>query len=296
LKSFTKRFVLSCALVCGSLAVAAAAPTHASAASIVKVQINDDLVQFPDAQPFIDSSSNLQVPLRLLSEQLGYKVEWSMQGDMQVDVKLTNNENSITLSTGGSQAIVNGAPKSLQGSAAFVQGRTFVPLRFISETFGSEIKWDASNQVAIVKADGKDHKSAYIAPKPPAPPAPPALPKVVPSITDQIVQSANGYLGVPYVWGGTTPKGFDCSGFVQYVFAQKGIDLPRTSSQMFSRGTAVKELKSGDLVFFGNGSINHVGIYLGNGNFISATNHGVKVETLWGGYWGGRYVGAKRIV
>jgi peptidoglycan endopeptidase LytE len=292
LKSFAKHLVLSCALVCGSLAVAAAAPAHASAASIVKVQINDDLVQFPDAQPFIDSSSNLQVPLRLLSEQLGYKVDWSMQGDTQVNVKLTSNENTITLSTGDSQAIVNGEPKSLLGSAAFVQGRTFVPLRFISENFGSEIKWDASNQVAIVKADGKDHKSAYTAPKPPAPPA---VPKVV-SITDQIVQSAYGYLGIPYVWGGTTPKGFDCSGFVQYVFAQKGIALPRTSSQMFSRGTAVKDLKTGDLVFFAKGSINHVGIYVGNGNFISATSHGVKVESLWGAYWGGRYAGAKRIL
>jgi cell wall-associated NlpC family hydrolase len=292
LKSFAKRIVLSCALVCGSLAVAAAAPTYASAASIVKVQINDELVQFPDAQPFIDSSSNLQVPLRFLSEKLGYKVDWSMEGDTQVNVKLTSNQNSIMLSTGASQVIVNGAPKSLQGSAAFVEGRAFVPLRFISETFGSEIKWDASNQVAIIKADGKDHKSAYIAPPPP----PPAPPIVIPSITDQIAQIANGYIGVPYVWGGTTPKGFDCSGFVQYVFASKGIDLPRTSSQMFSSGTAVKELKTGDLVFFANGSISHVGIYLGNGNFISATNHGVKVETLWGGYWGGRYVGAKRIV
>jgi peptidoglycan DL-endopeptidase LytE len=98
LKSITKRFILSCALVCGSLAVAAAAPTHASAASIVKVQINDDLVQFPDAQPFIDSSSNLQVPLRFLSEKLGYKVDWSMQGDVQVNVKLTSNQNTIMLS------------------------------------------------------------------------------------------------------------------------------------------------------------------------------------------------------
>jgi peptidoglycan endopeptidase LytE len=290
LKSFANRFVLSCALVCGSLAAAAAAPTHASAASIVKVQINDDLVQFPDAQPFIDSSSNLQVPLRLLTEQLGYKVDWSMQGEMQVNVKLTSNQNTIMLSTGGNQAIVNGAPKSLQGNAAFIEGRTFVPLRFISETFGSEIKWDAGNQVAIIKADGKEHQSAYTAPKPPAPP-----PTVVPSFTDQIVQSAYDHLGVPYAWGGTTPNGFDCSGFVQYVFAQKGIDLPRTASQMFSRGTAVKDLKTGDLVFFARGSINHVGIYLGNGNFISATNHGVKVETLWGGYWGGKYVGAKRI-
>jgi cell wall-associated NlpC family hydrolase len=187
---------------------------------------------------------------------------------------------------------VNGASKSLQGSATFVEGRTFVPLRFISENFGSEIKWDASNQVAIVKADGKDHQSAYTAPKPP-----PALPKIVPSITDQIVQSANDYLGVPYVWGGTTPKGFDCSGFVQYVFASKGIDLPRTSSEMFSRGTAVKDLKTGDLVFFAIGSYNHVGIYLGNGQFISATSSkGVKVYSLWIGYWSSYYTGAKRIL
>jgi peptidoglycan DL-endopeptidase LytE len=294
LKSFAKSIILSCALVCGSLTVAAAAPTHASAASIVKVQINDDLVQFPDAQPFIDSTSNLQVPLRFLSEKLGYKVEWSMQGETQVNVKLTNNQNTIILSTGGTHALVNGVPKSLLGSAAFVQGRTFVPLRFISETFGSAISWDGSNQVAIVKADGKEHKSAYIAPKPPVPPVTPKA--AVPSVTDQVVQTAYAYLGVPYVWGGTTPKGFDCSGFVQYVFAKKGISLPRTSGQMFGTGTAVKDLKAGDLVFFANGSINHVGIYLGNGNFISATtSSGVKVDTLWGGYWGGKYAGAKRI-
>jgi peptidoglycan endopeptidase LytE len=290
LKFFTKRFILSCAFFCGSLAVFSTAHAHASAANTVKVQVNDELVQFPDAQPFIDGGSNLQVPLRFLSEKLGYEVDWNMQGAQQVQVKLTGKEQTIQLSTGGSHAIVNGQPKSLEGSAIFVEGRTFVPLRFATETLGSEIAWDGSNRVAIIKADGKEHKSVYIAPKP-------APPKPMVSLTDQIVKTANAYVGVPYVWGGTSPTGFDCSGFVRYVFLNKGIELPRTSSQMFTRGMAVKDLKAGDLVFFAKGSINHVGIYLGNGRFISATSSsGVKVDSLWSGYWGARYAGAKRII
>lgn len=295
MKFFANRFILSCALFCGSLAVFSTAHAHASAASTVKVQYNDELVQFPDAQPFIDGSSNLQVPLRFLSEKLGYQIDWNMQGAKQVEVRLTNKQQTIHLSTGGDHALVNGKPVSLDGSAVFVEGRAYVPLRFIAQTFGSVIKWDANNQVAIIEVDGKDHKSAWIAPKPEPKPAPPQL--AVASLTSQIVQTANAYLGVPYVWGGTTPSGFDCSGFVRYVFLNKGIELPRTSTEMHAEGTEVKDLQVGDLVFFANSSINHVGIYVGDGQFISATSSsGVKVNSLWSGYWGARYVGAKRII
>lgn len=116
-----------------------------------------------------------------------------------------------------------------------------------------------------------------------------------------IIDSARRYLGVPYVWGGTTAKGFDCSGLVQVVFAENGISLPRTSSQQYSVGTWVTKanLKKGDLLFFntsGSG-VSHVGIYAGNGQFIHcSSSKGVTVTELSNSYWAQRYLGAKRVL
>ncbi|AFM40766.1 cell wall-associated hydrolase, invasion-associated protein [Desulfosporosinus acidiphilus SJ4] len=121
-------------------------------------------------------------------------------------------------------------------------------------------------------------------------------------IVSRIISEANSLLGTPYLWGGTTPKGFDCSGFTQYVYASQGIVLPRTSQEQGKTGTAVTyhDLKSGDLVFFsiaGNGTIDHVGIYLGNSQFISATTHkGVAVYPLTSSYWLNTFIGAQRVL
>ncbi|MFC7062448.1 S-layer homology domain-containing protein [Halobacillus seohaensis] len=120
----------------------------------------------------------------------------------------------------------------------------------------------------------------------------------------QITKIANKYSGTPYNYGGTTPSGFDCSGYTSYVFKQAGIDLPRTSSSQYGIGDYVSKsnLKSGDLVFFGSSpgssSVSHVGIYTSNGNFISATSSkGVDERSVNDPYyWGDRYIGAKRIV
>ncbi|MFC4767916.1 C40 family peptidase [Effusibacillus consociatus] len=111
-------------------------------------------------------------------------------------------------------------------------------------------------------------------------------------------ETAKQFVGVPYAWGGSSPSGFDCSGFVRYVFAQKGIELPRTSQAMFEQGSAVSELQPGDLVFFTTYAqgATHVGIYIGDQQFISATSsHGVKIDSFSSSYWGPRYIGAKRI-
>jgi len=116
-----------------------------------------------------------------------------------------------------------------------------------------------------------------------------------------IISIAKEYIGVPYLWGGTSPEtGFDCSGYVQYVFAKNGISLPRVSRDQYTVGTPAEfnNLQPGDLVFFSmakNGNVDHDGIYIGNGQFInSSSSKGVTVYNL-GPYWKSVFVGAKRV-
>lgn len=117
----------------------------------------------------------------------------------------------------------------------------------------------------------------------------------------RILAMAARFQGVPYLWGGTTPDGFDCSGYTQYVFAQNGISLPRTADAQFEVGLPVtrSQLQPGDLVFFTTyePGASHNGIYLGDGRFISASSsRGVAVDRLDSSYWGQRYIGARRVV
>lgn len=102
---------------------------------------------------------------------------------------------------------------------------------------------------------------------------------------EQVASMAQQYLGTPYVWGGKTPDGFDCSGFVQYVYNQLGFSLTRTTYTQVDEGSEIDKnnLRQGDLVFFKkNGDIHHVGIYIGNGQFIHAPQTGevVKISNL----------------
>jgi cell wall-associated NlpC family hydrolase len=102
----------------------------------------------------------------------------------------------------------------------------------------------------------------------------------------RVVPRGERYIGVPYVWGGETPKGFDCSGFVQYVYRAEGVELPRTSRQMAGSGFGVSraEMAIGDLMLFAESgeAISHVAIYAGNGRFIhsSSSGNGVRYDDL----------------
>jgi cell wall-associated NlpC family hydrolase len=138
--------------------------------------------------------------------------------------------------------------------------------------------------------------SVIVAP-PRAVPAPVAgLP---PGIELDIVQLAQSWLGVPYVFGGCTRAGVDCSCLVENVYAAAGIHLPRVAVDQFNATVPISDPQPGDLVFFANTNepgISHVGIYIGNGQQINAPTTGevVSVAPVFTGYWGAHYAGARR--
>ena len=152
---------------------------------------------------------------------------------------------------------------------------------------------------AQAKAAAKNHQPA---PEPapssgssggsptPSAPAPP------PSSHSSVVSIALQYLGVPYVWGGASPSGFDCSGLTMYAYAKVGVYLPHNAAMQYGMGTPVSrsQLAPGDLVFF-NG-LSHVGMYIGGGRFVHAPHTGdvVKISSLSEYWYSATYVGARR--
>lgn len=118
----------------------------------------------------------------------------------------------------------------------------------------------------------------------------------------KIVETAMKYLGIPYVWAGSSPRGFDCSGFVNYVYKECGYSINRTAALIYQNGTYVEkaDLQVGDAVCFSSSScsIGHVGIYIGEGQFIHASSGSgrVIISDLSESYYTKRYVGARHIV
>lgn len=117
-----------------------------------------------------------------------------------------------------------------------------------------------------------------------------------------VINTAQQYMGVPYVWGGSTPAGFDCSGFTQYVLKQNGITIPRTAAEQYQAGVSIlkSNLKVGDLVFFTTykPGASHVGFYMGDGKFIHASSGAkqVTISELSEPYYTQKYIGARRYI
>lgn len=115
---------------------------------------------------------------------------------------------------------------------------------------------------------------------------------------NKLISVAKSMKGVDYAWGGSTPAGFDCSGFIYYAYKKAGMDVSRTSSAgYFNRSYYVNNPQVGDLVFFEGtykAGISHMGIYLGNGNFIHTGSGGVEVSNVNGSYWGKHFDSYKR--
>ena len=117
----------------------------------------------------------------------------------------------------------------------------------------------------------------------------------------QIVSTAKGLMGVAYVFGGTSPTGFDCSGLLQYVFKMNGLAIPRLADEQYQLGRKAQkhQLSAGDLVFFTTytSGVSHCGIYVGDGKFLHASSsRGVTINSLDDEYWRARFVGAKKLV
>lgn len=141
------------------------------------------------------------------------------------------------------------------------------------------LKYQASNGLTVDGIDGPDTKHALL--------------------SSSIIATAKSFIGVPYLWGGTTPAGFDCSGFTQYVMNKNGITLLRVSIDQSRNGNQVaySDLKPGDLMFFDmteNGVVSHVGIYLGNGQFIGAEAAGVRIVQI-DSWWVARFEIARSV-
>ncbi|MEH7125939.1 LysM peptidoglycan-binding domain-containing protein [Bacillus sp. JJ1773] len=116
------------------------------------------------------------------------------------------------------------------------------------------------------------------------------------SKVDALIAEAKKYIGVPYVWGGSSPAGFDCSGYLNYVFNHAGISIPRTVLTIWNATKSVSSPDIGDIVFFNTSSAgpSHAGIYLGNNKFIhSGSSTGVTISDMTLTYWKTRYLGAK---
>jgi peptidoglycan DL-endopeptidase CwlO len=145
----------------------------------------------------------------------------------------------------------------------------------------------SSGPVTDFPADGTSSSASSSVPAPP------------PSKYGGVVGIAMQYLGTPYVWGGASPGGFDCSGFAMYVYAQVGISLPHNAAMQYSSvGVPVSrdDLQAGDLVFFDG--LGHMGIYIGGGQFIHAPHTGdvVKISSLYDSWYASTYYGAKRVL
>ncbi|HEY4602469.1 MAG TPA: NlpC/P60 family protein [Cerasibacillus sp.] len=166
------------------------------------------------------------------------------------------------------------------------------PLTKVYENKKKEKKKPKQTDPTTQTTQTETPKETKVAEKPPQPVA------ITKSASPHIIQTAQSLIGTPYQWGGTTPSGFDCSGFLQFVYQTEDIHIPRTVSDIWNFATSVQSPSVGDLVFFETykPGPSHAGIYLGDGKFIHAgSSRGVEISDINLDYWQTRFLGAKRI-
>ena len=186
--------------------------------------------------------------------------------------------------------------KLYEGSVAKIIG---INNAWFKVQYGGETGYISPDYVSVVP-----YKSTVAASAPVAVSSSSGTATTASGTRQQIIDYAAQFLGCKYVYGGNTPSGFDCSGYVKYVFKHFGVELTRTSASQYSTSVRIKksELKIGDLVFFsqtaGSSKVGHVGIYVGGGQFIhaAAPGKGVRYDSLNSSYYSSHYIGSGRVL
>jgi len=262
---------LSAGVLCG-------APAPAAAASVPIHLLLDGRPASTEVAPMRVQGGSL-VPGRPFFEALGLGVEWYPAAQR------AGGDAVIALAAGSLAASVNAAGPEVGPLRVDGPPLVPVPVPAAGEAQGAQVDPAAAGATAAVEHRGGTPVAARGEARP---------------LGDQIAATARSFIGGPYLWGGTTPSGFDCSGLVQYVYGHFGIDLPRSSYDQFGGGQPVtrQALQPGDLVFFSTyaDGASHVGIYVGNNQFVNAQSSttGVTLRSLQTAYWGAHYIGARR--
>ena len=189
--------------------------------------------------------------------------------------------------------------KTADGTIGYINKMFLKEIKVVQAPVSTETQTSASGKTTIEKSGSKSSGSSSSSSKKTS-----SSDSGSSKTGSGLVAYAKQFIGIRYKWGGTTTKGFDCSGFTQYIMKHYGASVARVSRDQYQGGTAVKKdnLKVGDLVFFArsatNRTINHVGIYIGSGNFIHSSSggggKGVTISNLNSGSYAKRYVGARR--
>ena len=207
--------------------------------------------------------------------------------------KITTSVLNMRSGPGTENSIVT---KLYEGSVAKIIG---INNAWFKVQYGGETGYISPDYVSVVP-----YKSTVAASAPVAVSASSGTATTASGTRQQIIDYAAQFLGCKYVYGGNTPSGFDCSGYVKYVFKHFGVELTRTSASQYSTSVRIKksELKIGDLVFFsqtaGSSKVGHVGIYVGGGQFIhaAAPGKGVRYDSLNSSYYSSHYIGSGRVL
>ena len=207
--------------------------------------------------------------------------------------KITTSVLNMRSGPGTENSIVT---KLYEGSVAKIIG---INNAWFKVQYGGETGYISPDYVSVVP-----YKNTVTASAPVAVSASSGTATAASGTRQQIIDYAAQFLGCKYVYGGNTPSGFDCSGYVKYVFKHFGVELTRTSASQYSTSVRIKksELKIGDLVFFsqtaGSSKVGHVGIYVGGGQFIhaAAPGKGVRYDSLNSSYYSSHYIGSGRVL